>query len=496
MLYAISRYNYLLFHSLADGLSIVIAACVFVIIWNSRHLLDNDYYLYLGITFLFWAFLDFIHLLGNKNMGVFTAHGNLGPTFYIASRYILSISLLIAPLFIKRKLNTTLMYAVYSLITLLILLSIFYWQIFPVCIVDGVGLTPFKVVSDYIICFILLGSIGLMIIKRRLFDSRVLWLIVTSIILSIATGLSFTLYTDPFGIMNMTGHLLQMASFYLIYLALIETSLSRPQDILYQKLKQNEKKLADNVDQLEYANNELTKEITDRKQTEAALMVAEETYRNIFLNSQIGLFRTELQTGLILDANDTVAQFIGYPDRASLLAKPFTMVERYVDAYVRDEMISLLQAHGKIHNYEARFRRNDGSIIWIRFSAKIVREKGWMEGVSEDITERKQTEADKAELEAQNRQLQKSESLGRMAASIAHHFNNQLGAVIGNLEMAMDELPKGTSTHQTLTKAMKSAWSAADMSGLMLTYLGQSRDQRAQLDFSYSCSKILPLIEK
>ncbi|MEI7639385.1 MAG: MASE3 domain-containing protein, partial [Syntrophus sp. (in: bacteria)] len=250
VLYAISRYNYSLFHSLADGLSIVTAACVFVIIWNSRHLLDNDYFLYVGITFLFWAFLDFMHLLGNKNMGVFPAYGNLGPAFYVASRYILGISLMIAPLFINRKLNITLIFAVYSLITLLIMLSILYWQIFPVCIVDGMGLTPFKVVSDYIICLLLLGSIGLMLSKRRSFDSRVLLLILSSIILSIATGLSFTLYTDPFGIMNMIGHLFQIASFYLVYLAFIKTSLSKPQDILYRKLKLSEKALRESQQQL------------------------------------------------------------------------------------------------------------------------------------------------------------------------------------------------------------------------------------------------------
>ena len=110
--YAISRYDYLLFHSLADGVSIVVAACAFVIIWNERHLIDNDYFLYVGITFFFWAVLDFMHLLGNKNMGIFPAYGNLGPTFYIASRYILSISLLIAPLFIRRKLKFTLMFTV------------------------------------------------------------------------------------------------------------------------------------------------------------------------------------------------------------------------------------------------------------------------------------------------------------------------------------------------------------------------------------------------
>jgi signal transduction histidine kinase len=271
VLYALSRYNYNLFHSLADGASIVIAASAFTIVWTSRRRTDNDYFLYAGIAFLFFAFLDLIHMLGNKGMGVFPGYGNLGPTFYIASRYVLSLSLLIAPFFIHRRLNTTLMFAAYSAVTLLILLSVFRWDIFPACIVEGVGLTPFKVISDYFICLILLASIGVLLRHRRSFDARVLRLIVASLILSIATGLTFTLYTDPFGITNTVGHFFQIASFYLVYLAFIETSLTKPQEILFRKLKQNEESLTQSVQQLDAANVELKQEIAERKQAEAEL---------------------------------------------------------------------------------------------------------------------------------------------------------------------------------------------------------------------------------
>ncbi len=144
----------------------------------------------------------------------------------------------------------------------------------------------------------------------------------------------------------------------------------------------------------------LFNDITGRKQAEEAIRTAEETYRNIFLNSQIGLFRTDIHTGLILDANDTVARFIGYQDRASLLAEPFSIAERYIDPSDREKMISQLQAHGEFLNHEARFRKNDGSIIWMRFSGRLVKEKGWIEGVSEDITERKRAEEALRESEA------------------------------------------------------------------------------------------------
>ena len=297
-LYFISRYSYPLFHSFVDGVSIIVAVCVFVIIWNSRHLVDNNYFLYVGIGFLFFGILDFMHILGNKDMGIFTEYGNLGPALYIASRYILSISLLIAPLFINRKLNTTLMFAVYSLVTLIILVSIFYWQIFPVCFVEGVGLSLFKIVSDFIICLILLGAIGLLLVNRGSFDSRVLRLFVASIILSIATGLAFTLYTDAFGIMNMAGHLFQISSFYLVYLAIIEISLTKPQDILFRKLKQSENELLD-------LSILLKKKAVELEQANIRLQEVDRL-KSVFLASMSHELRTPLNsiigfTGIILN---------------------------------------------------------------------------------------------------------------------------------------------------------------------------------------------------
>ncbi len=111
-----------------------------------------------------------------------------------------------------------------------------------------------------------------------------------------------------------------------------------------------------------------------------------------------------------------------------------------------------------------------------------------------DCAHRLRIEVERAELEAQNRQLQKAESLGRMAGAIAHHFNNQLHAVMGNLEMAMDDLPRGDNPIEILREAMQAARRASEVSSLMLTYLGQTTAKREPLDLSELCRRSLPLL--
>jgi PAS domain S-box-containing protein len=116
-------------------------------------------------------------------------------------------------------------------------------------------------------------------------------------------------------------------------------------------------------------------------------------------------------------------------------------------------------------------------------------------GFFQDITERKQAAAEQEQLQAQNRLLRKSESLGRMAGAIAHNFNNQLQAVMMNLELALDNLSPDAGTGANLSEAMESARKAAAISTQMLTYLGQTHVQYEPLDLSEACRRGLPLFQ-
>jgi PAS domain S-box-containing protein len=240
-LYLASLYNYLLFHSLAEIFSIVVACGIFMVAWNSRRFLDNNYLLCIGIAYLFVGGLDLIHTLTYKGMGIFQEYGtNLATQLWLVARYTESVSLLIAPLFFRRKLKINLLFLSYTVALSLFLISIFYLKIFPLCFVEGVGLTPFKKISEYVISLILLASIVLVLKNQDKFDRDVLKWLVWSILLTIVSELAFTFYIDAYGFSNLLGHFFKIVSFYLIYKALIQMGLTRPYDLLFRNLKQSE----------------------------------------------------------------------------------------------------------------------------------------------------------------------------------------------------------------------------------------------------------------
>lgn len=151
------------------------------------------------------------------------------------------------------------------------------------------------------------------------------------------------------------------------------------------------------------------RDITERKLAEAKLRQSEETYRNLFHNAQVGLFRTRIEDGKILESNDQLARMFGYAGREEFIAE-FATVQNYVDPGTRERMLELIRRDGFVQDFEARFYRKDRSIFWARYSARIYPEQGWIEGVAEDITRHKQVEEALRESEEQYRQLFEAES--------------------------------------------------------------------------------------
>lgn len=145
-------------------------------------------------------------------------------------------------------------------------------------------------------------------------------------------------------------------------------------------------------------------DISARKQVEEALRTSEETYRNLFHNAQVGLFRTRIEDGKMLESNEQLARMFGYDNREEFIAEYVTS-QNYVDPGTRERMLALIRRDGSVQDFEARFYRKDRSIFWARYSARIYPEQGWIEGVAEDITAQKQAQEALRESEMRHRQI-------------------------------------------------------------------------------------------
>jgi len=246
LLYFSSLYNYILFHSLAEIFSVCIAFTTFVIAWNSRKYLDNNYLLFIGISYLFIGVLDLFHTFSYKGMNIFPDYEFYANQIWIAARFLESVSFLIALLFLspKRTLNAHALFFIYAAITAIAFMSIFEWRVFPVCFIEGQGLTPFKIYSEYVICLILLADIILLVKYRSHFDKGVFGLLIWSLLATILSELAFTGYASNYDFVNMLGHYFKIISFYFMYKAIIEKGVKTPYQLIFRELKMSEAALA------------------------------------------------------------------------------------------------------------------------------------------------------------------------------------------------------------------------------------------------------------
>lgn len=249
-LMVLSHYYYLLFHTLTEVFSIIIAGIIFALTWNSRRYLDNGYLVVIGVAYMFVGGIDLLHTLAYQGMNIVPGSlpanqnaANLATQFWIAGRYVQGLSMIIAPLFLRRKFNGWLVMAGYALVSGLLVLSIITHH-FPLAYINGVAspLTPFKVISEYAVMLLFALGILLLVRIRAAFDPEIYGMLVASMVFSIATEAAFASYHNIYGLINAVGHGFKIISFYLAYKAIIEMGFLRPQKFLFSALAESERR--------------------------------------------------------------------------------------------------------------------------------------------------------------------------------------------------------------------------------------------------------------
>ncbi|MUG92886.1 PAS domain S-box protein [Scytonema sp. UIC 10036] len=130
---------------------------------------------------------------------------------------------------------------------------------------------------------------------------------------------------------------------------------------------------------------------TQRRQAEEALQRSEAKFRTIFENSQVGIYRTRLSDGLILDANQRFANLFGFDSPEEIIGLEHT-IGFFVNPRDRQHAIEVMKRDGEVRSYEVQMRKRDGTLFWGLSSSYLNVDDDYIEGVIADISDRKRAE--------------------------------------------------------------------------------------------------------
>lgn len=215
-------------------------------------------------------------------------------------------------------------------------------------------------------------------------------------------------------------------------------------------------------------------DITDRKRAEQALRESEEKFRTIFSSAPVGIAIAN-PGGRFIEVNDAVCKMLGY-SAEEFREKTFLDIT-YPDDFSETQRLAMEVWESKRDFYrsEKRYLTKDGSPIWATVNASAVRDRSgkvkyWV-GIMEDITHSRH-------MEEQLRQAQKIEAVGTLTGGIAHDFNNILGIILGNAELALDNVPELNPARLNLEEIRIASLRAKDVVRQLLSFARKTKLER------------------
>jgi PAS domain S-box-containing protein len=200
--------------------------------------------------------------------------------------------------------------------------------------------------------------------------------------------------------------------------------------------------------------------------TVALLRESEERFRTMFQSAPNSILMLGVD-GRTVAVNSSCERLLGY-SAAELVGRTTTHLRHpdETDA-IAEELGGLLRGEQDAFRREARYVRKDGAIVQIQLAVALVRDADgkpdYVIAMAEDVSEQRQ-------LEAQLRQSQKLEAIGRLAGGVAHDFNNMLTAIGGYTALALEHAPEQSQLQGDLDEIRKATDRAALLTRQLLAF--------------------------
>jgi PAS domain S-box-containing protein len=224
--------------------------------------------------------------------------------------------------------------------------------------------------------------------------------------------------------------------------------------------------------------------IAERRRSELALTESEERYRLLFNAGNDAVFvhlgPADGMPGRFVEVNDVACDRLGYSREELLRMSPHDIDAP--DSRTKTPLIlEQLEKHGHAM-WEGAHMTKQGRRLPVEINNHLFDLQGTPLVLStvRDITERKRAEEEREQLEAELRQAQKMEAIGRLAGGVAHDFNNILAAILGYTEIAMDDIPADAACRQDLEQVLQASRRAKDMVSRILAFSRRGDSQERQ----------------
>ena len=441
---AVSTYSYLLFHTLAELFAVMVALLIYVVAWQTYRFSRNGLLIFLACGYFWIGALDLIHALVYKGMNIFPIITvNPSAQLWISARYYEAFLLLAAPLFLTRPINRRIAFTGFGLVAVIVY-SLVMYGFFPDAFIEGQGLTKFKIYSEYVIIALLIGALAHMVRRRALMELNVLFLLGGSIVLTMGAELAFTYYVSAYGLSNLGGHIFKIFSYWLLFIAIIRTTLLKPYF-------------------------ELEEEIGERKKIESALKESELRLDTI-LNTAPEAIITINHDGIILVFSRGAERIFGYESK-DVIGRSLDML---IPESVRNNHRSHIEEFSRSKDqYRLMDKRNE--IAGLRkngtefpASASVtsleIKGKKIFTVMLHDITESKRAEE-------QMIQSNKLATLGEVTTGMAHELNQPLNITHMAAESLLEMVNDGDVPTKVLTDKLERILSQVDRAAAIINHM-------------------------
>ncbi|WP_027184575.1 MASE3 domain-containing protein [Desulfovibrio inopinatus] len=400
--FALSKTNYLFFHSFTELTSVAISWGIFFIMLAAGRIHQCTGFLtIIGVASFFVGSVDVLHTLAYKGMAIVgDGQPNLPTQLWIAARILQALSIFVSLLMVRRRVSLLLVVGLCTLCTGGLLGAI-VGGVFPDCYLVQTGLTEFNIAAEIVICCVMVLSAMLLHRYRSEFSDVVYYPLLASLLVTIMQESAFSLYVDVYGLFNFLGHCFKVLSCYLLFEAMVRYAIIEPNQLLFRRVWQAEEatleaklQLENNVEKsagiLRDRNQELIREVATR---EDALRQVKESRARLSLAlsaAKAGVWSWDVKSGMVV-FDQRMAEIMGV-DAHAFDGQMKTWRECLLPADVEKFVAFSMEA---LQNHDAReieFRVPiKDTMRIVRCSAVVVRDsENWpirMNGMCMDITE-------------------------------------------------------------------------------------------------------------